>query len=296
MTAEYKAHAGELYALNAKALANHIRNAFGEDASDKEGREALLGRVFTLYIDRQIPLAGLAAPGATPSDTPHTAPPEDEDAPIDPLTAGHPMRREIEDLQKRGYRRVVDEDTGLAYMEGEKEVFVDGKKRMVYDKVCIPSEPGAFPEVEKYPVLAEFRKYQDRQEFIWFIGPKTERFPNGRRVMLGYEVMIHPQEGQLGYVDITVNDMWLVAYREEVIGLPEPHFRVLENSQPGSIEFIEEKQGQPYREIFKRYKGFNTTLFGRCLCDPKNGEVVHRLEEVVIQTRVAPPQELQHNW
>ncbi len=112
--------------------------------------------------------------------------------------------------------------------------------------------------------------------------------------MQGVHLSINPAENVLPYVDITVNGMWLVAPRDVPLGLPKPHFEVLENSLPGVMEFEQVQNGQPLREVLRRMKGFSCQLFGNCLCDPKNGEVVVELDQMVVQVVTPPAEEMQH--
>lgn len=288
---DYKKSLAELKVLNGKSIAAYIRDQFKVPADPKTPRDDLIDQVVRLHGMNNIPLQGVELSGR---EDPPESPVDSPDEPIADVAPAAPSS--MDDLAKTFVGAIGKAVGGLNDASVPDDPLVCAPFEKFEGKLRV-TEVGKFPEALEHTVLEDYRRERGGDDHVYFRGPKTATYPNGRRLMLGMVVEIHPQKGEFSYVHVIVNGLAFSVNRDELVGLPMPHFQQIRDAHEASMDYRENTDRNASRldEFIVPSRSYNMSVHGKCLCDPKNGEIVHRLTEVVQVEQSLPDIQIHHS-
>jgi hypothetical protein len=331
----------ELRAMNAPSLAKHIRECFKGQANVMEGKDVLLDRAVRHYHVQGYPLEGAEGweeqhdedaaykralaeqaekaesaraeretqaqgSGAWNSPAPHDPPVDDlvPEAQADPTPEERPADSGMDSLAG-ALGDMIRKASNPAERKEPPRPLDPFERREAGLRV---TKPGNFPEAVRWPILRDYRRERDDNDFVWF-----RNMQSGRRVMLGKIVELSAQEHYRGALDASVNGLSIAVPRDIRVGIPDPHFEVVRlacDAGPKYSRAHEEPTGMgdappapPPPEILRRGT-YHMQAYGDCLCDPsalmKGGDprksVVAALTQLVPAMPSFEPQPMPVTW
>lgn len=286
----------ELNFLPAKRLAAYLRNEFKINADWKEGKAVLFDRALHLHEVNNLPLSDEAPPRkrkAQPSAPIVAA--QHQPAPQAPAPQPSGVEAAAGAFLDAVLRKAGEQTDDEQENEDELWPLEPNEKRAGQLRV---TAIGNFPEAARYPALRTFTRERDRRDFMYFRSAPSEKYPAGRRLMLGVTCVVNTQVDQPPYVHVIVQGLAFTVQRGVRLGIPLPHFQQIQQARdvrPGYQETG--KIGEPKKEFMVPTQTYSIQNLGECLCDPTNGEVVevltrfemveHSMEPVEIQRTLA---------